>query len=269
MAPLTTDTGTPGPPPEKRRAETSARSADTQRAASCWLLREDSELAEAVSPSIRDQAAEDCIAPTLRVARGRCEVELVSHRNDGIGLIVLEGLLLRRVALTGRHGAELLGAGDVLRPWAGRDPAATLRPGMSWQALEPTRLAVLDEHVSHELACYPGTTEHLVGRTLERSHRLAVIVAILAQPRAELRLHMFFWNLAERWGRVRSDGVIVPLHLTHNILADLVATDRRTIASSLAELHRKQLLSPVGNSWLLRGKSPSGPVKRPTSAATR
>jgi hypothetical protein len=46
---------------------------------------------------------------------------------DGIGLIVLRGRLIRRLGIDGRFGAELLGQGDVLRPWQGEDSVSTFR----------------------------------------------------------------------------------------------------------------------------------------------
>ena len=65
-----------------------------------------------------------------------------------------------------------------------------------------------------------------MGRALARSRNLAVNMAIVHQSRVETRLHMLLWHLAGRWGRVRNDGVIVPLRLTHNVLSDLTAARR-------------------------------------------
>ena len=36
---------------------------------------------------------------------------------EAIGLLVLQGLPVRRVGVDGRFGAELLGQGDILRSW--------------------------------------------------------------------------------------------------------------------------------------------------------
>ena len=43
-----------------------------------------------------------------------------------LGLLVLDGLIIRRVGVAGRFGAELLGDGDLLRPWEREDAGATL-----------------------------------------------------------------------------------------------------------------------------------------------
>lgn len=44
------------------------------------------------------------------------------------------------------------------------------------------------------------------------------------------------WHLADRWGRVTPDGVIVPLKLTHEALGRLVGAQRPTVTLALGEL---------------------------------
>jgi hypothetical protein len=74
---------------------------------------------------------------------------------DGIGLLVPRGLLLRRVGVDGRYGAELLGDGDLLRSWQSEDAQPTLPLTTGWQALEPSRVAGLDRRVARRLAAIP------------------------------------------------------------------------------------------------------------------
>ena len=81
-------------------------------------------------------------------------------------------------------------------------------------------------------------------------------MAIINQARVNVRLLMLLWHLADRWGRVRSEGVVLPLHLTHSVLADLVAARRPTVTSALSELARLELAVPQTPGWLLRGKPP-------------
>src|SRR5947207_9684154 len=87
----------------------------------CQVLREDPDLADAISPSERPRAIEECVARTIQVGRGRWNANSATAVHDGIGLLVLEGLLIRRVGIDGRFGAELLGEGDLLRPWQGEE----------------------------------------------------------------------------------------------------------------------------------------------------
>jgi CRP/FNR family cyclic AMP-dependent transcriptional regulator len=232
--------------------------AGTTTANVCWVLREDPELAEAIEPARRAQAVEALIAREVRIPtgewRGRIPID------DGIGLLVLEGVMLHRVGIDNRFGAELIGEGDVLRSLRGEADASTLPLTAQWLVLEPARVAVLDERFVRQLARFPQVAGRLFGRSVLRSRQLAVNMAIVHQARVDLRLHLLFWHLAGRWGRVRSDGVVVPLRLTHAVLADLVAARRPTVTSALSDLSRRGLVRAVSEGWLLSGPPPgSGP----------
>jgi CRP-like cAMP-binding protein len=122
--------------------------------------------------------------------------------------------------------------------------------------LEPTRLAVLDGVAAQRFARHPELIGALVGRALERSRNLAVNMAIVHQPRVDIRLQMLFWHLADRWGLVRSDGISLPLRLTHTVLADLVTARRPTVSSALSELAERGLVRLLDDAWLLSGEPP-------------
>ncbi len=222
------------------------------------VLSEDSELAEAIPLSLRERAVEECVVSVRSIARGRWRPESGAETwvgTGGIGLLVMDGLVLRRVGVDGRFGAELLGAGDILRPWQGEN-GGTITPTTGWRMLEATRLAVLDEAAAQAMAGYPQLTGALVARSVERSRRIAVNMAIIHQARVNVRLMMLLWHLADRWGRVRSEGVVVPLPLTHSLLADLVAARRPTVTSSLSELARQERVVSLQRGWLLLGDPP-------------
>jgi hypothetical protein len=226
---------------------------------SCHVLRADPELAEGIPSALRARAAEECVALTRSIKRGRWQAEDDAAGwvgPGGIGLLVLEGLLVRRVGVDGRFGAELLGEGDLLRPWQGTEATGTLSRTTGFKVLEATRLALLDEPVAMAMAAYPQLTGRLVGRALDRSRNLAINMAIIHQARVNVRLLMLLWHLADRWGRVRSEGVVLPLHLTHSVLADLVAARRPTVTSALTELARHELVTPQDRGWLLSGDPP-------------
>ena len=222
----------------------------------CYPLQEDAELAEAVEPSQRDAAATSLVAHQLELSAGAWPGTPAGR--DGIGLLVLQGLLVLRVGVAGRHSAELLGEGDVLRrPDSGW--TTQLTPTHSWLVLEPTRLAVLDSQFVNRLTGFPKLAGTLFGRASLRSRQLAVNMAIVHQARVDVRLHMLLWHLAGRWGWVRSDGIVVPLRLTHSILAELVAARRPTVTSALSELSRNGLVRSVPEGWLLCGPPPGAP----------
>ena len=222
----------------------------------CHVLSEDPDLAEFIEPRHRARAQASCVARTIRMPRGRWNVPGPAGLQAGIGLLVLQGLLLRQVGVDGRFGAELLGVGDLLRPWQAEDTRPTLALTTGWKVLEPVRLAILDDAVARRFAEYPELTGGLVDRALERSRNLTINMAIVHQARVNVRLHMLFWHLADRWGRVRAEGVSLPLALTHTVLADLVAARRPTVTTALTELSRQGLVFPMGGGWLLSGEPP-------------
>jgi hypothetical protein len=221
----------------------------------CHVLREDPELAEAIPDERRQQAIEQCTTRQLHVAAGRGVSQAIGR--GGLGLLVLDGLLIRRVGIDGRFGAELLGEGDLLRPWQDDSHSPLLPLETGWSIVEPTRMALLDDNfVQQYIAIFPRLASALVARATERSRNLAVNMAIVHQARVDVRLHMLFWHLAERWGRVRSQGTVLPLRLTHALLADLVAARRPTVTSALSELARQGLVRSTGDEWLLFGEAP-------------
>jgi CRP/FNR family cyclic AMP-dependent transcriptional regulator len=245
-------------PPLKPAAARAARSTVSRstRPRTSHVLAEDPELAEAVPPDERSAAIDHCVAGVMVLARGGWNAQREDLTPDGIGLLILGGLLIRRVGVEGGFGAELLGQGDLLRPWQGEGADSSLSRTSGWRVLEQARIAVLDKHAATRFARYPELTGRLVARALDRARNLATMMAIVHHTRVEVRLHMLFWHLADRWGRVRPDGVIVPLRLTHSILADLVSARRPSVSTGLAELARRGLVRRDGASWLLSGEPP-------------
>jgi len=223
----------------------------------CHVLAEDPDLAEAVPVRDRSAAVEDCIASAVNLPRGRWDGQRVDVTPDGIGLLVLRGLLVRRVGVEDGFGAEILGQGDLLRPWQGEGAQSSLSRTTGWRILEPARVAVLDRNAAARLARYPELTGRLVAKALERSRNLATAMAIARHTRVELRLHMLFWHLADRWGRVRTGGVLVPLRLTHSLLGDLVSARRPSVSTAFSQLARQGLVERISEGWLLHGDPPS------------
>ena len=223
----------------------------------CYVLQEDLDLGDAVGPDHRAQAMEALIAREVTIPTGEWKRKL--PLDGGIGLLVLEGVALHRVGIEDRFGAELLGEGDVLRSVQDDATPFPLPLTNDWLVLETVRVAVLDERFVRQLAVFPQVAGRLFARAIMRSRQLAVNMAIVHQARVDVRLHMLFWHLAGRWGRVRTDGVLVPLHLTHAVLADLVAARRPTVTSALSELARRGAVRPVPDGWLLAGGPPGQP----------
>jgi len=176
--------------------------------------------------------------------------------------------MIRRVGIEGRYGAELIGEGDLLRP-SDEHVSPLLPLTTDWSVLLPTRLAALDYAFEQRLTQYPELARSLVGRAIQRSKNLAVNMAIVHQARVDVRLHMLLWHLAARWGRVRSDGTVLRLRLTHAVLADLVAARRPTVTTALSELTRRGMVRTDGETWVLPGEAPSDLIAFATAATAQ
>lgn len=175
----------------------------------------------------------------------------------GLGVLVLGGLVLHHIEIGQRRGAEVLGQGDVLRPWQREPESVTpLQVSGGWSVVDTARIAVLDDEFLPHLARYPELACGLLARSTQRADNLLVNIAIVHQARVDVRLHMLLWHLAARWGRVRSDGTALPLRLTHNVLGDLVAARRPTVTSALSDLGRRGLVRFTADSWVLSGGPP-------------
>ncbi len=173
-----------------------------------------------------------------------------------LGLLILEGLLAREVQLAGVGCTELLGTGDVLRPWTQEEHSVPV--GVAWTVLEPARVAILDERFAHAVQRVPVVTARLLDRTIRRSQSQSIHLAITCLTGVDVRLHVLFWHLADRWGKVTPDGVVMDLPLTHQVLGRLIRSRRPAVTTALGQLaERGVLLRTDGLRWLLRGEPPT------------
>jgi len=217
------------------------------------------ELGDELAPEELEEAHRALVAPTLELEPGRWSSDAITLRPT-MGYLVTEGLLTRTVCLIGRTTTELLGPGDVLRPWEAEAPdAGPVRLEVSWSVLDRATLAVLDRRVVATAGRWPEVVGALSRRAVSRSHRLMLQLTCSHLPRLDDRLLVLFWHLAERWGRVGPGGVLVPLRLTHRTLADLVGARRPSVTAALGDLARRALITRAGDGWVLQG-DPSEPL---------
>jgi CRP/FNR family cyclic AMP-dependent transcriptional regulator len=220
------------------------------------VLDADAGLAELVPREHRAQARHATAAASIAVPAGHWrDVRNRERGRGGYGLLVLDGLLIRRVGVDGRHAAELLGPGDLLRPWQREGQMLAIE--WSWRAVTAARLAVLDPRWAARAAPWPQLGAELAGRALARSVRTVVAMAIAQQPKLEDRLWMLFWDLADRYGRVRADGVHVDVPLTHEALSHLAAARRPSVSAALTRLGQTGRLRREGRGWILSGQPPA------------
>jgi len=215
------------------------------------VIEVDPDLAEGLPPADRETASRRLIAPTTDLAVGPWMPEEGDGAPRAIGMLVLGGLLTRAVTLEGRTTGELLGAGDVLRPWDAEDIPAHVRFAVQWSVHTPTRLALLDRRFVAAASHWPSVLEEITRRAVRRTRALSLQLALGQVPRIEGRLLLLFWRLAERWGRVTPEGILVPLRLTHETLAALIAARRPSVTSALGRLSEAGLIRRRDGGWVV------------------
>jgi len=220
------------------------------------VLDQDTELADLIPSGQFQTARQASLASVVDIPLGWWDARVDADRaRDGYGLLIMGGVLVRRVGYGGRYGAELLADGDLLRPWE-FDGDATLGFETKWRVLAGCRMAVLDSIWADRMARYPRVGPALAGRALMRSRRLAAMMAISQQPRLDERLWMLFWELADRHGRMTSSGVYLDLPLTHEVLSHLVAARRPSVSGALTKLAEQGRVMREGRRWVLHGDPP-------------
>jgi hypothetical protein len=146
---------------------------------SCGCSRMTQILRAALDPAEATTAAGRALANVLRAEPGTWEPPAPSPElRDGFGLLVLDGLLTRELVLAGLGRSELLGKGDVVRPWGDEEGVPSVPLSVDWSALEPPRIALLDRSFATEVAPWPAIAAALVARLVRRSHSLAMHLAI-------------------------------------------------------------------------------------------
>src|SRR3954465_8948891 len=226
------------------------------------LLEAQPDLADGLSPEDEAQARRHVVALLDSVDQGPWEPGARYPADPAFfGLLVIDGMISRDVELGGRRCSELLGPGDLLRPWDyDEGDAASVPSESAWSVLEPSRVAVLDGRFARVACRYPELMAKLIGRTLRRSRWLSILLTISSMPRVDARVQALLWHLADRWGHVTLDGVVVPVRLTHEMIGRLVGAHRPSVTTALSELSRTNRLRRLPHGWLLLGDPPAAPV---------
>src|SRR5215207_3980011 len=149
------------------------------------LLKSDPDLGALLAEPRRSEAERRLLVSTHRLGVGPWDVtRLAGASADHIGLLVIDHV-----------SAELLGPGDLIRPWQAASKSELLPVDAEWSVLSPATLAVLDRRFAAEAAQYPELTAALFDRLSERSLRLATTQAISQLTRVDRRLKALFWHL--------------------------------------------------------------------------
>jgi CRP/FNR family transcriptional regulator, cyclic AMP receptor protein len=223
------------------------------------IVDADPDLGDLLDAPALERARREALTRVRRLSPGEWDptgaIEPDTHHR---GFLIIDGLLSREVDVLDRKCVELIGHGDVLRPWRWDDAGSHVHAEVGWMVLEPTRLAVLDHGLVTRMNPWPQLGLELFARGTRRAHHLAVALAIAHHQRVDDRLQLTLWHLAERWGRVRQEGIILPIPLSHQRLADLVGAHRPSVTKALGELADKGAISRRDDGvWILHGSPPA------------
>ncbi|HVL95961.1 MAG TPA: Crp/Fnr family transcriptional regulator [Solirubrobacteraceae bacterium] len=211
------------------------------------ILIEDPDLAAGIPAAERVQAARAVVTRGLQLDPGPWAP---ADGDRGVPLLLLSGFVSRDVLLAGRRSTQIYGPGDVLEP--AEDGAAGVAHDVAWTVSTRATAAVLDERFLRAVRRWPSLAAAVSNRLLAQSARTAVHLAIAQLPRVEQRVLGILWHLADRWGRVTRDGVVVPLPLTHQALGRLVGAQRPTVSLALTELQQAGAVARTPDAgWLL------------------
>jgi hypothetical protein len=222
------------------------------------ILDQDPELYDRLPVDQHERATTEAVARVQTLEIGLWDEPDNPDHLDGYGLLVLEGMLARRVTLGRFDCTELLGAGDLLRPWSFASASAASVPShVTWNVVDPVRFAALDRRFALNVAPWPEVVATLMDRIIQRSRWLAFQLAVCHVVRVDTRLLLMFWHFADRWGRMTKEGARLRLPVTHSILASVVGARRPSVTTALGRLQDERLIERLPNGeWLLLGTPP-------------
>ncbi len=218
------------------------------------LLDLDAELGEGLAPEERRIAAQGLPVQIAVLKEGAWQPNGGGQEPGHLGYLVVDGLVVRRVEVGKGSSVELLGRGDLLRPW--QEDAFSFCAS-SWEVVEPTKLAQLGPQAARNVVRWPPLVANLMARGVRRSRALAADAAIASIVGLEDRLLILLWQLAERWGRTGADGAHLTIRLPHRLLAELTGARRPSVTTALAQLQdEERLASSDDGCWVLLGGPP-------------
>jgi len=229
-----------------------------ERLGTVQLLDEDPTLLDVLEERERPAARRALTATVFRASPGTWTPSRLGV-DDGhpFGLLVLDGLVLREVVVADTTCGELVGPGELLRPWEGFGHRAPTPFEIDWTVIRELRVARLDSDFARVLAMWPALIGAFVDRSVERSHSLALHVAIHCIRRVDVSLLVLFAHFADRFGRMTPSGILIPIDLTQRDLGKLVGATRQSISTALGKLaERGSLVRRPDRGWLMQRDAP-------------
>ena len=219
------------------------------------LLAEHPELGRDLDPEHLEIAHRALRVPVLTLAKGSWATTDFPEAG-GLGFLITDGFVARRMDLGTARSFEPLGPGDILCPWQ-EDAVSFARA--HFEVIEDAEIAHLTDEFVSRAARFPGLLPALFERAVRRARFMAVFGAIDGIVGIEERVMTLFWTLAERWGEFREGHVYLPVAFQHDALGELIAARRPSVSTALTGLQEAGKLERVDGGWLLFGPPPDPP----------
>jgi CRP/FNR family transcriptional regulator, cyclic AMP receptor protein len=215
------------------------------------LLLLDPRLGAGLSRGQRADARRELMARVTVLRAGESGSEL--FRTGLFGALVIEGALARRVWTDRGRSLEVIVEGDLMRPWQ-EDSGWVVDSRI--EALVDTRVAVIERFGGDTLCKFPPVIEALLERAFRRIRSMATQAAFDSRAGMDQRVLASMWHLADRCGDKSADGGVIPLPLTHQMIADLLGAQRTSVSAAISRLSAEGMMSRTdGRGWMLHPES--------------
>jgi CRP/FNR family transcriptional regulator, cyclic AMP receptor protein len=223
------------------------------------VLEVDPDLGQSLDQQGFAAASRELVADTLDIARGVWELDPAWAATGAVlGLLILAGVLARDLVIGRRRSLEILGPGDMVRPWPSDRHSGAVDVDLRFNALEPVRFAALDARFATHAARFPGVMSQVAGRVMGRATSASLRLIVHQVVRIDDRVLVSLWGLAERFGRVTPDGVLMPVPINHTMMARFVGAQRPTVSQAVGALTRRGEVERLDDGgWLLKGSFPT------------
>jgi CRP-like cAMP-binding protein len=201
------------------------------------------EIVASVAAEDRPLAERTLIVPLIS-ARDADLADVISTQIPGaFDFLIVDGVVLKETALARRPALELLGRGDLLAPPLTAARQLESRAVSRYLAHGQVSLAAIEDHIRQAARRWPGIADFLHDRLARQTHHASMHLAMLHLPRIEDRIIALFSDLAERFGHMTADGILIDLPLTHEIIGGLVGSRRPTVSIALHQLASKGIVA--------------------------
>jgi Crp-like helix-turn-helix domain len=203
--------------------------------ASLEYLRVVSWLMDAVPSSERPRVESVLRSCSMLSLRGGSALR--ADRFEPGSLLLIEDGLVFVAASTGGSARRIVvgvaGSGSVLLP-----PGTHER----LEGLADTRITLVSSGANRRLLEIPAAAVEIADAIKRGLHDGRESLALFASRRPADRVRRKLIQLAHNYGKVGTDGLILDMPLTHELLADMIGSTRETVTRALAQLAHEGII---------------------------